>query len=139
MSRCLKCGKSSLGGRLICPPVLRLISKRLPAQFPYQSNWRGDACHFAYWELFPTLDHIIPVARGGADDGSNWVTSSMIGNSAKSNWTLTELHWSLHPPGDMRKWDGLLGWFMEQMKPDPSICVDSYMRDWHNAARSLYG
>ncbi|MFF0818704.1 HNH endonuclease [Rhodococcus sp. NPDC003318] len=47
--------------------------------------------HFAYWELFPTIDHIVPVTRGGADDESNWVTTSMLRNSAKAHWTLDEL------------------------------------------------
>src|SRR5215468_10115752 len=49
-----------LGGRLICPGALRLVSRRLPVQFPYHPNWRGDACHFAFWELSPTVDHIVP-------------------------------------------------------------------------------
>jgi hypothetical protein len=44
------------GARLVCVAALRLISKRLPDQFPFQTNWRTDACHFAFWELVPTLD-----------------------------------------------------------------------------------
>src|ERR1700716_3481233 len=43
------------GARLVCGAALRLISKRLPQQFPFQSNWRTDSCHFAFWELVPTL------------------------------------------------------------------------------------
>ncbi|HBZ29901.1 MAG TPA: HNH endonuclease, partial [Nitrosomonas nitrosa] len=26
-----------------------------------------DACHIAYWELSPTLDHVVPVTLGGAE------------------------------------------------------------------------
>jgi HNH endonuclease len=73
------------GGRLVCGAALRLISKRLPDQFPFQTNWRTDACHFAFWELTPTIDHILPVSRGGSDDESNWATTSMLHNSAKAN------------------------------------------------------
>jgi hypothetical protein len=69
-------------------------------QFPFQTNWRTDACHFAFWELVPTLDHILPVSRGGTDDESNWATTSMLRNSAKANFTLDELGWSLCSPGD---------------------------------------
>jgi hypothetical protein len=73
------------GGRSICPPALRLIHSRLPAQS------RTDACHFAFWELLPTVDHIRPVSRGGTDDECNWATTSMIYNAAKANWTVEEL------------------------------------------------
>jgi hypothetical protein len=104
------------GARLVCGAALRLISKRLPQQFPFQSNWRTDSCHFAFWELVPTLDHILPVSRGGLDDESNWVTTSMLRNSAKANFTLDELGWPLYPPGDMKDWDGLLGWFVDLVR-----------------------
>ena len=65
--------------------------------------------HMIYWELFPTVDHVVPIARGGGDDESNWVTTSMLHNSAKSNWKLEELGWQLLPAGDIEQWDGLLG------------------------------
>ena len=69
-------------------------------------------CHLAYWQLFPTVDHIISVARGGAGEESNWVCTSQLRNSAKSNWLLEELGWQLHEPGDLKEWDGLLKWFI---------------------------
>ena len=65
-----------------------------------------------YWELFPTVDHIVPIARGGIDEESNWVTTSMLRNSMKSNWTLEELDWSLLPTGDLQEWDGLTNLFV---------------------------
>jgi hypothetical protein len=125
--------------RLICVATLRLISKRLPDQFPFQSNWRTDACHFAFWELVPTIDHILPVSRGGTDDESNWATTSMLRNSAKANFTLDELGWSLHPPGDMREWDGLLGWFVDQARADRTVLEDPYLRQWFSAAGHIRG
>jgi hypothetical protein len=51
------------GARLVFPATLRLISKLLPEQFPFHRNGRLDVCHFAFWELFPTIDHLVPVAR----------------------------------------------------------------------------
>jgi len=125
------------GARLVCPAALRLISKRLPEQFPFQLNWRMDACHIGFWELAATIDHVVPVARGGADDPSNSVTTSMLRNSAKANFTLDELGWKRHAPGGMKAWDGLLGWFIDQANADPAIRDDRYLVAWCTAARGL--
>jgi hypothetical protein len=125
------------GERLVCVAALRLISKRLPVQFPFQTNWRMDACHIAFWDLAPTIDHIRPVSRGGPDDVDNWATTSMLRNSAKSNFTLEELGWALHPPGDPNLWDGLLGWFIGQARAEPAILNDPYLRQWFNAYRTV--
>ena len=122
------------GNRLVCPATLRLISKRLPKQFPFHKNWRTDICHFSFYELTPTVDHIIPISRGGTDDGSNWITTSMTRNAAKSCFTIEEIGWRLHPPGDIRKWDGLLGWFLDQARADSSILANNYLRQWFRAA-----
>ena len=93
--------------------------------------------HMVYWELFPTIDHIVPVARGGPDDEENWVTTSMLHNSAKSNWTLEELGWQLVPPGDFKQWDGLLGWFVTFLQQQQSHLADKYIRRWHRAALAV--
>ena len=53
------------GRRLVFPGTLRLLSLLLPQEFPFHSNWKTDACHSAFWELFPTIDHVVPVSRGG--------------------------------------------------------------------------
>lgn len=126
------------GARLVFPGSLRLLSARLPADFPYHPNWKMSETHDAYWELSPTVDHVVPVARGGFDQEDNWVTTSMRRNSAKSNWTLEQLGWRLCPPGDMREWDGLMGWFLEQVSADPSLLAIPHLRKWHNAANSAH-
>lgn len=78
------------------------------------------------------------VARGGADDASNWVTSSMLRNSAKANWTLDEPGWQLHPPGDPAQWDGLVGWFVAYVAAHPELLAEPAFRSWHSlAARAL--
>jgi len=61
------------GTQLVFPGTLRLLSRLLPSEFPYHLNWKMTETHMVYWELFPTVDHIIPVARGGTDDDTNWV------------------------------------------------------------------
>lgn len=38
------------GERLIFPPVLRVLSSVLPAEFPFHPNWKTDLTHPSYWE-----------------------------------------------------------------------------------------
>ena len=79
------------GSRLVNPGVLRLIGAEVPDVFPFHKNWRMEETHIAFWELFPTVDHVVPIARGGADEPANWATTSMFRNSAKSNALLEEV------------------------------------------------
>ncbi|MDY0042504.1 MAG: HNH endonuclease signature motif containing protein [Desulforhabdus sp.] len=125
------------GTRLIFPPVLRLISHYLPAEFPYHKNGKMSEGHMAYWELFPTIDHVHPVARGGVDSLENWVCCSMLTNSIKGNWTLEQLQWALLPPGSLTEWDGLASWFLAQAESDKSVLESSYIRRWHIALSAL--
>lgn len=123
------------GERLVFPPVLRLLSNLMPEEFPFHKNWKMSECHLAYWQLLPTIDHVVPVSRGGADDYTNWVCTSQMRNSIKSNWLLEEIGWQLHPPGNLTEWDGLLGWFMAYAEENQQILDDSYLLSWHRAAK----
>ena len=122
------------GERLLFPAALRLLSVLLPEEFPFQTNWKMSKCHIVYWELSATVDHIVPLARGGLDDDPNRATTSMLRNNAKSNWTLEELGWMLQPPGDFIEWDGLIGWLVEYVKHEPQHLQDPYIKRWHDAA-----
>lgn len=126
------------GQRLVNPGVLRLIHVLLPDVFPFHPNWKMTETHIAFWELLPTIDHVIPVTRGGADDESNWVTTSMRTNRAKDMWTLAELGWDLHPKGDISVWDGLTGWFVKYLTDNPLPGADTnsqYVRSWFKVSR----
>jgi hypothetical protein len=125
------------GERLVFPPVLRVVSIALPAEFPFHPNWRTDVTHPAYWEIGATIDHVVPVSRGGADEETNWVTTSMARNSAKMNWTLKELGWALQPPGSFAEWDGMLRWFLEYAARQPNILAGTSVRQWHGAAKGI--
>ena len=125
------------GKQLVFPGILLLFSKLYPAEFPYNRNWRMDSTHFAYWELSPTLDHVMPLARGGENVKSNLVTTSMLRNQAKANWTLEELGWELLPQGDLSAWDGLMNRFFELVETDESVLQDPKIRMWHSAAAEL--
>ena len=122
------------GQPLVFPGVLRLLSRLLPQEFPFHPNWKMAETHPAYWELFPTIDHVLPVSRGGVDGDVNWVTTSMVRNAAKANWTLEELGWSLRPVGSLVDWDGLMGSFLKFVDSDRSVLEDVYLRRWHSAA-----
>jgi len=122
------------GQRLVFPGALRLLSRLLPQALPFHPNWKMAETHPAYWELFPTIDHVLPVSRGGVDGDVNWVTTSMVRNAAKANWTLEELGWSLRPVGSLAEWDGLTGAFLEFVGTDYSVLEDAYLRRWYSAA-----
>lgn len=125
------------GERLVFPPVLRIISLAMPEEFPFQKNWKMSECHIAYWHLLPTVDHIVPVSRGGSDEESNWVCTSQLRNSAKSNWLIEELGWRLHKAGDLKDWDGLLGLFMGYISDNPETLADGYLSCWHRAVKQV--
>lgn len=125
------------GVRLVNPGALRLLSVLLPEDFPADPNWAMSRSHFAFWELFPTIDHLHPVSRGGGDEEGNWVTTSMLRNSAKAHWTLAELGWDLQPPGDHTEWDGLTEWFIRYLRSDHVPLEVPYIRRWFRASMEV--
>ena len=101
---------------------------------PYHPNWKQSETHPAFWELYPTIDHVIPVARGGADDESNVVTTSMLRNSAKANWLIEELRWPVDRAPVVPGWDGLLGWFLDACAIHETLRQDVAVQQWRRAA-----
>lgn len=123
------------GKRLVFPASLDLISVLLPEEFPYPPSGKMSESHVAFWELWPTIDHIAPVARGGTHNPSNWVCTSMLRNSVKSNWTLEEIGWDLMNGGRLEDWDGLMGWFLEYTRKNEKVLEDSsYLQRWRAVA-----
>lgn len=125
------------GSKLLFPGVLRIISQELGEVFPFHVNWKMSDCHIAYWKMMPTCDHILPIARGGKDIPENIVTTSQIMNSAKSNFLLEEIGFTLHEPGDIKEWDGMISWHKQYVYMNPLIFQNNYIRKWHNALINL--
>lgn len=123
------------GQKLLNPGLLKTMSFYMPDTFPYHVHWKMEECHNAYWELVPTLDHIYPVALGGADSEENWATTSMLHNSIKSNWTLGQLQWDLYDAGDYKKWDGLTELFLKLVEMNPSLLDDTYIKKWYKLSK----
>ncbi len=119
------------GRKLVNPGMLKVLFYYLPDTFPYHAHWKMEECHNAYWELVPTVDHINPVASGGADSMENWATTSMLHNSIKSNWTLEQLNWKLYDAGDFEKYDGLTGLFTELVETGQELLKDAYIKRWY--------
>lgn len=122
------------GQRLVFPGTLRLLSILLPEAFPYHRNWKQSATHPAFYELSPTIDHVIPLARGGKDDESNVVTTSMVRNASKANWLVEELKWPSVRAPVAAGWDGLLSWFVSAWERHVSLQTDPALLLWHRAA-----
>lgn len=120
------------GSRLVFPNVLRILSSKLGNTFPYHPNWKMSDCHIAYWELLPTCDHIVPIARGGVDDEKNIVTTSMKNNSSKLNFLPEEVGFVLRNKGNLPRWDGLVGWYKSYIRENP-IDLDGSMKEWDEA------
>ena len=119
------------GQRLLNPGILKALSVYFPDEFPYHPHWKMTETHMAYWDLTPTIDHIYPIAKGGVDDSSNWVTTSMKNNSIKSNYTIDEIHWTIYPCGDVAVWDGLTNEFIKLVENDKSLLNDNYIKNWY--------
>ena len=125
------------GQKLLNPGILKIISFYFPDEFPYHSHWKMTQTHISYWELIPTIDHIYPIAKGGHDDSSNWVTTSMKNNSIKSNYTMDEMHWSLYPKGDIDVWDGLSKSFIKLVECNKDLLNDNYIKNWYKVSKKL--
>ena len=115
------------------PGALRALSIRMPAEFSYHPNWRQSQTHPAYWLLYPTLDHRVPLAGGGLDTEDNVVTTAMLRNCQKANWLLEELGWATSLEPCLTDWDGLLPWFMRMFEREPVLRQSTALRQWYAA------
>lgn len=61
------------GEKLIFPGLLRLLTHKMPTIFQYHPNWKMTETHQAYWDLSPTIDHLIPIAKGVEMMRATWL------------------------------------------------------------------
>ena len=122
------------GNRLIFPGALHLLARLLPDEFPYHPHGKTDACHPAFWDLFPTVDHIVPLAYGGTAGADNLACVSMRTNQVKANWRLEDLGWNLLP-SEMGDWDGLIYWAVEELERHPEIRPTGAFGAWMRAGQ----
>lgn len=67
----------------------------------------------------------------------NWATTSMLHNSIKNNWTLGQLNWKLHDPGDFNTYDGMTGLFVQLVEADNQLLSDAYIKRWYRLSVSV--
>ena len=122
------------GDRLFFPPVLEVISASIPEDFPLHPSTKMSNSHVAHWELYASVDHVVPVARSGTHEIDNWVTTSFMHNLIKSHWRLEDLGWELLPARRLDEWDGMLGWFLKYTEERADLMALGGVRDSHRAA-----
>ena len=123
------------GQRLVFPGTLLVMAKLMPEDFPAHPNWKTEGTHFAFYELWPVIDHVRPITRGGTNDDDNFVTTSAVRNSAKAHFTLDELGWMLLPASTDREWDGLTAWFVDITSQRPELLTDAAIAKWRDALK----
>jgi len=121
------------GEKLYHPGFLRFMNYILPEQFPFHPHGKFNQCHDIYWDLFPSVDHFNSLYRGGEDVPENYLTTSMKRNLAKNNWSIEELGWKLHPPGDFNQWDGQTDNFLKLV--EKYEVENGYIQDWYRITR----
>lgn len=136
------------GERLLFPGTLRLLGELYPDAFPKaaaDAGWRVGRCHWVYWRLWPTVDHRVPIAKGGhATSMDNLVTTSQMTNSAKGAWTdeaaPAHMRVSLIDLATVQResWDGLMPWFVWMLDMHPPLRGrDKSMDLWWTVAKKF--
>jgi len=79
---CCYCGRLT-----VASDVLRVLSMLYPQVLRFHLNWKIGECHLVYWVQTASLDHVVPLARGGGDDvEGNTVTACYLCNDTKGTW-----------------------------------------------------
>ena len=76
------------GKQLVNPGILKSITYFFPEEFPYHPHWKMNQCHKAYWDLLPTIDHIVPIEYDGTlkDDINNLAVTCRECHKKKTDW-----------------------------------------------------
>ena len=100
---CCYCGRWTLE-----PEVMHQLSRAFPSEFPTHPNWKLDSTHIAYWTHTASIEHVVPLARGGSNARQNLRTACYLCQDAKSDILLDELGWSLRGQSESEvSWMGL--------------------------------
>lgn len=125
------------GNAVILTPVMRLFARQYPEVLPYHRNWKAGMTHPAFMALSATLDHVDPIAFGGAlSDPKNLVCACWTCNAKKSDLSLAAIRWELQPqqPTD---WDGLSGAYRTLWEIAGTPVLGPNEREWMSAIDAL--
>ena len=79
-------------GRVIPTPIMQASRRHLPRDIPVPTaNWQAGVTHPAIAARSPAIDHVKPVAHGGAlVDPANLATACYPCNPIKADFTLEQ-------------------------------------------------
>jgi 5-methylcytosine-specific restriction endonuclease McrA len=117
------------GTRVIPEPILRLLAHVHPRAIPHNINWKAGLTHRAIPILSAEVDHLVPIARGGAPlDLENLRTACPPCNTRKWDLTLAEVGMK-DMPTSTSPWDGLTSLYRPLW--EAAGCPDErYHRAW---------
>lgn len=127
------------GQQLLYPGALLLLQQLRP-EFLQRMQEQPDqrtSCT-KQDELMPKVDRIVPLHLGGRDDDQNWITTSVRRYIMRGIHTPEKLGWEVHPPGSLRKWDGLMEWFLQMMESNTNRAIDrsdAQLQKWYRVGR----
>lgn len=93
------------------PVIPASIRKELTRTYPEAVPWgaKNELQHAAFQALWLQYDHVVPLARGGANDETNIIVTCGPCNFMKWDYTLDEV--GLQDPRERKvlstSWDGL--------------------------------
>lgn len=125
---------------LLFPPYLRVLSALWPETFPYHSNWKSEVTHAAYRSHTVSLEHVEPVAIGGAEAEDNWITTSAARNQVRSRFSLDALGWQIQPRNPLPNWDGGLRSFLRLLEAHGELLEGPhgpYLKQWQKLVREV--
>lgn len=125
------------GELLIFPAVLRLLSREMPREFPFQQYLRPEATHIAYHDLGACTVPLVPLSRGGRSEETNLITTTMPYILARTDQTVEEAGWRLTREGFVDEWDGMSTWYVEYVNDHQELREVNFFNLWFNAARSV--
>lgn len=126
------------GAKTVLIPVMRLIAAAYPLEFPYHRHGKAGVTHPAFDFSSASLDHVIPVTRGGdALDDDNIVTACWVCNRVKGSFPLDVLRWTLRAPAD-DTWRGLADLYPRLWDALGRPELGPNERAWLSATRVLY-
>jgi hypothetical protein len=128
------------GDLLLFPPYLRALSAIWPEAFPYHPHWKSEVTHEAYWTHTASLEHVEPVAIGGAEAEDNWITTSGARNQVRSRYSLEALRWKVGPRCPLPDWDGGLRAFIDLLEVHPALLEGpdgAHFKKWQKLAGEL--
>ena len=77
--------------RVIPEPILRLLGRIRPVEFPHDPNWKAGRMHRAVPLRCAEVDRLVPVARGGSNEITNLRTACAPCNTRKADFLLEEI------------------------------------------------